>query len=198
MGKNTEAKECIRCGELIYYNGNNPCCIEEELKDAYVRIYTRNLEEARADIIPMLQNNWIEEFDTWGDDAIHSMSWHYSIWYASTHMLPNLEVQVVIDANNRAHISSGSAGYVSFLKEPKKMKLPVKCWFHTHPFGSAYFSGTDWNTVNTWNLVMEKAYVIGGDEHYGFWENTKPNELEIREKDGTYRTQQQIKGEEEE
>ena len=78
------------------------------------------------------------------------------------------------------------------------MKLPVKCWFHTHPFGSAYFSGTDWNTVNTWNLVMEKAYVIGGDEHYGFWENTKPNELEIREKDGTYRTQQQIKGEEEE
>tara|TARA_R110000751_G_scaffold84297_3_gene168751 strand:- start:2272 stop:2841 length:570 start_codon:yes stop_codon:yes gene_type:complete len=189
MGKNAEATECNKCGELVYYGGICPCSREEWLEQ---------LETARNDIIPMLQNNWIEEFNTWGDDAIHSQTWHYSIWFASTKMLPGLEVQVVIDSNNRAHISSGSAGYVSFLKEPKKMKLPVKCWFHTHPFGSAYFSGTDWNTVNTWNLVMEKAYVIGGDEHYGFWENTKPNELEIREKDGTYRTQQQIKGEEEE
>ena len=189
MGKNLSATECINCSNLVYYGG--VCSCHQEAYDIQV-------ETARNDIISMLQNNWIEEFDTWGDDAIHSQTWHNSIWVASTQVLPGLEVQVVIDSNNRAHISSGSAGYVSFLKEPKKMKLPVKCWFHTHPFGSAYFSGTDWNTVNTWLPLMEKAYVIGGDNHYGFWSQTKPNELEIKEKDGTYRIQKQIKGEEEE
>ena len=45
-------------------------------------------------------------------------TWNYSIWVASTQVLPGLEVQVVIDSNDRAHISTGSAGYVSFLKEP--------------------------------------------------------------------------------
>jgi len=172
--------------------------IKQTMMDDSAFEYEMKVKDARNDIIPFLQGVWVNLHQEWGDDAIHTQSIQQAIWKASTEMLPHLEVQVVIDANNRAHISSGSAGYVSFLKEPKKMKLPVKCWFHTHPFGSAYFSGTDWNTVNTWNLVMEKAYVIGGDEHYGFWENTKPNELEIREKDGTYRIQQQIKGEEEE
>ena len=159
--------------------------------------YQMQVEEARNEIISFLQNNWIEEFDMNGEDAIHSKSWHYSIWYASTQMLPNLEVQVVIDANNRAHISSGTSGYVSFPMPPKGMELPMKCWFHTHPFGSAYFSGTDWNTVNIFHTVMETAYVIGGDEHYGFWTNAKRNLLEIKEKDGSYRMQTQTGSEEE-
>ena len=72
--------------------------------------YDMQVKEARSEIIAMLQNNWIEEFDMNGDDAIHSKSWHYSIWFASTQMLPTLEVQVDIDANNRAYISSGTAG----------------------------------------------------------------------------------------
>ena len=151
--------------------------------------YQMQVQEARSEIIAMLQNNWIEEFDTWGDDAIHSKTWHYSIWVASTQMLPNLEVQVVIDANNRAYISSGTAGYVDFPIPPKGLTLPIKCWFHTHPFGSAYFSGTDWTTVTIWEPVMKTAYVIGGDNHYGFWENTKPKQLEIKQKDGNYRIQ---------
>ena len=112
-------------------------------------------------------------------------------------MLPCLEVQIVIDANNRAHISSGSSGFVSFLKQPTGMKLPIRCWFHTHPFGRAYFSQTDWTTVNTWKPKMDCAYVIGGENHYGSWANVRPNELEIKQKDGSW-TVQNFDNEEEE
>lgn len=158
--------------------------------------YEEQLASARNDIIPFLQGVWVNLHQEWGDDAIHTKALQMAIWKASTEMLPNLEVQMVIDSNNKAHISSGSSGYVSFLTQPKKMKLPVKCWFHTHPFGSAYFSGTDWGTVKTWEPIMETAYVIGGEDHYGFWENTKPNQLEIKQKDGNYRIQI-LRGEEE-
>ena len=165
--------------------------IEHEMTEEEFSVweYQMQVKEARSEVIAMLQNNWIEEFDTYGDDAIHSKSWHYSIWFASTQMLPNLEVQVVIDANNRAYISSGTAGYVDFPIPPKGLTLPIKCWFHTHPFGSAYFSGTDWRTVSIWEDNMKTAYVIGGDEHYGFWEQYIPNMLNIKEKDGTNRIQ---------
>ena len=66
-----------------------------------------------------------------------------TIWEMSTTILPNLEVQVVIDDNDNCFVSSGSSGFVSFMQEPAGLKLPIKCWIHTHPFGSAYFSGTD-------------------------------------------------------
>jgi|TARA_Y100000015_G_scaffold17574_1_gene16936 hypothetical protein len=107
-----------------------------------------------------------------------------AIWYASTTILPALEVQVVIDDNNNCHVTTGSSGYVEFgMKPPIGMKLPIKCWIHTHPFGSAYFSGIDWNTVNTWKSQMQEAYVLGGVEHYGYWTNEKPNLLMIRNVD---------------
>ena len=83
------------------------------------------------------------------------------IWFASTEILNGLEVQVVIDSNDAIHISSGSAGYVYFQIDPVGMKLPIKCWIHTHPFGSAYFSGTDIRTVRTFEPVMERATVLG-------------------------------------
>jgi len=91
------------------------------------------------------------------------------IWKSSTEILPKLEVQVVIDGNDRLHISSGTAGYVDFKVDPVGMKLPIKCWIHTHPFGSAYFSGTDWNTINTWRIYMERAEVLGNME-WGVWD----------------------------
>ena len=61
------------------------------------------------------------------------------------------------------------------------MKLPIKCWIHTHPFGRAYFSGIDWTTVSTWKTHMKEAYVLGGEEHFGFWQNTDPDNLFIQE-----------------
>ena len=42
--------------------------------------------------------------------------------------------------------------------------MPIKCWIHTHPFGKAYFSGTDWNTINTYEPIMDSAIVLGGTE----------------------------------
>tara|TARA_R100001377_G_scaffold84590_2_gene68499 strand:+ start:214 stop:774 length:561 start_codon:yes stop_codon:yes gene_type:complete len=163
---------------------------EEEIRRAEAHWeYEEQLTTARNDIIPFLQGAWVNLHQEWGDDAIHTKALQQAIWKASTEMLPNLEVQVVIDGNNRAHISSGSSGYVSFLKNPIGMKLPIKCWFHTHPFGAAYFSGVDWGTVIPWTPRMETAYVIGGEDHYGFWINTKPTELEIKLKDGTYKIQ---------
>ncbi len=101
------------------------------------------------------------------------------IWKASTEILPKLEVQVVIDNNDRLHISSGTAGYVDFKVDPIGMKLPIKCWIHTHPFGSAYFSGTDIRTVSIWEPMMESAIVLGGNGHYGVWEKFKPKQLII-------------------
>ena len=113
------------------------------------------------------------------------------------------EIQVVIDSNNRLFISFGTFSFVEFSEDPVGMKLPVKCWIHTHPFGSAYFSGIDWHTVNNWHSLMKEAYVLGGVDHYGHWINTKPNDLLIRWVDNngmeTFRVQQQrqYEGEEE-
>lgn len=111
------------------------------------------------------------------------------IWHSSTEILNGLEVQVVIDSNDDIYISSGSAGYVDFQIFPAGIKLPVKCWIHTHPFGSAYFSGTDIRTVRIWKPLMETAYVLGGEDHFGFWFDDAPNELEIWNDGEVVRTQ---------
>ena len=77
------------------------------------------------------------------------------------------EIQVIVDANDKLYISVGTPSYVSFESQDEQlegMTLPLKCWIHTHPFGKAYFSGTDWSTIRTWEPVMNYAIVLGGDE----------------------------------
>ena len=81
------------------------------------------------------------------------------------------EVQVVIDSNNRLFISFGTFSFVEFSEDPVGMKLPVKCWIHTHPFGKAYFSGTDMTTINTWRTRMLSAIVLGDNEHQTWFKN---------------------------
>tara|TARA_R100001510_G_scaffold47146_1_gene44337 strand:+ start:1858 stop:2475 length:618 start_codon:yes stop_codon:yes gene_type:complete len=185
MGKNASAVECVNCGNLIYYGGRNPCC-----NDGYEE-YLEQVEVARFDaeqyVMSAFEDIVKERLDGVPHDdktklqmvAFHNTEFHDAIWYASTEILPNLEVQVVIDAKNDCYVSSGSAGFVDFGSIPKGMKMPVKCWIHTHPFGSAYFSGTDIRTVSIWQPLMEMAYVLGGKGHYGFWENRKPKQLDI-------------------
>ncbi|QDP57017.1 MAG: hypothetical protein GOVbin1782_24 [Prokaryotic dsDNA virus sp.] len=84
------------------------------------------------------------------------------------------EVQVVIDNNDKLFISFGTFSFVEFMEDPVGMKLPIKCWIHTHPFGSAYFSGTDMKTINTWKPIMISAIVLGDGEHQT-WMNTSSN-----------------------
>jgi len=111
-------------------------------------------------------------------DMEHNTVFHEAIWYASTEILPSLEIQVVIDDNWKLHISSGTAGFVGFPNEPKGLKLPIRCWIHTHPFGLAYFSSVDWRTISIWGTQMETAYVLG-DRQYGHWVKHNPEELSI-------------------
>ena len=86
-----------------------------------------------------------------------------AIWNASTVVLPGLEVSVIVDKDDKLFCSYGSPGFVDYSVPPKGMKIPIKCWIHTHPFGKAYWSGTDWNTIHIWKSIMEYAIVLGGD-----------------------------------
>ena len=156
--------------------------------------YESSIEDARKRAELHIKEAWDCEQD------VEALGFFEAI--ASTVILPALEVQVVIDGDNNCHTTTGSSGYVEFgMKPPIGMKLPIKCWIHTHPFGSAYFSGVDWKTVNTWNGLMHEAYVLGGVEHYGYWNNTEPNLLTIRYVDEngvvSTREQRQYRGEEE-
>ena len=192
MGKNMSADECVKCGDLIYYGGKNPCC-----NDGYEE-YLEKEQIARGEA----ENHVMSAFNRLKgkyEKVFHALDFHKAIWEASTIILPHLEVQVVIDAKNDCFVSTGSAGFVDFGSIPKGMRMPVKCWIHTHPFGSAYFSGTDIRTVTIWEQLMESAYVLGGLGHFGWWENSKPNQLKIYVNNQEERTQtwNQYGGEEE-
>jgi len=155
--------------------------IDYEQSIANARIEAENHVLDRFEIVSKMNaSSCPVPFEEVVDVAAHDLDFHEAIWYASTEILPNLEVQVVIDGKNKCFVSTGSAGYVEFgLRPPIGMSLPIKCWIHTHPFGSAYFSGTDINTVTSWLPLMEQAYVLGGEGHYGFWEQRRPNELDV-------------------
>ena len=153
-----------------------------EAEQHVMSAFETNLEE-RLKGVPHDDKTLLE------DVAYHNLSFHKAIWHASTEILPHLEVQVVIDAKNDCYVSTGSAGFVDFSSIPKGMKMPVRCWIHTHPFGRAYFSGTDIRTVSIWKPLMQSAYVLGGEGHYGFWQNSKPNELDIYVNNGYEETQ---------
>ena len=171
------------------------------------------LEEARDRAEQHILNVWVEEANltlesiglSWKDRhevdelAYTSITFHNAIWHASTEILPNLEVQVVIDSQNNCYVTTGSPGYVEFgMQPPIGMKLPIRCWIHTHPFGSAYFSGTDIRTVSIWHSQMTEAFVLGGEGHYGYWHQDKPKQLEIYRKFDLERIQNWNKGDEEE
>ena len=86
------------------------------------------------------------------------------------------EVQVIIDANDKLYISVGTPSYVSFESQDEQlegMTLPLKCWIHTHPFGVAFFSDTDWRTVHTWEPILSSAIVLGMNEYMAYDLNTK-------------------------
>ena len=82
------------------------------------------------------------------------------------------EVQVVIDADEKLFMTHGNPGLVWFDSPPAGMKLPVKCWIHTHPFGHAYFSSTDWATINTWKPIMNCAIVLGENQRMTWTQNS--------------------------
>ena len=137
------------------------------------------MEEETLEALRVKAEEWVQMAYDNQQLNMHDLEFHDAIWEASTVILPNLEVQVVIDGNNNCFVTTGSAGYVEFFEPPMGMKLPIKCWIHTHPFGAAYFSGTDIRTVSQWQPIMETAWVLGGQGHYGFWAQKNPKQLRI-------------------
>ena len=118
----------------------------------------------------VIRGAWEVCKDHYREDSDHNHpELNEAIWDCSTMLFPGLEVQVVIDGADNLYWSVGSPGYVDFPVTPVGMKLPIKCWIHTHPFGSAYFSGTDWRTINTWRIYMQRAEVLG-DREWGIWD----------------------------
>ena len=130
-----------------------------------------------------MENKWKDEIREYWDMVKEDAKWDFpnadaelflaSIWKASSKDLEGMEVQVVIDNNNNIFVSSGTPSFVSFMNHEEelneqKMRLPIKCWIHTHPFGEAYFSSTDWGTINTWKTVMEYAVVLGNLQYYAY------------------------------
>ena len=126
-----------------------------------------------SDNIVVMLADWEEQIrNAWSDVVFDFTGEHFldTIWEMSLHAfdIPR-EVQVVVDGKMNLHISAGDPGFVWFKEMPTlesgvKMKLPIECWIHTHPFGKAYFSGTDWNTIRTWEPVMNSAIVLGDEE----------------------------------
>ena len=143
--------------EINYNNTDNYDYLEEEERKHLDNLVSTHIE-----------NSWKGE---WWDKEFLS-----AIWHSSVEILPKLEVQVVVDANDKLFISTGSAALVWFSTIPKGMRIPIKCWIHTHPFGVAYFSGVDWRTINTWKPVMQNAIVLG-DNEFGKWVQSRPDAL---------------------
>tara|TARA_R100000951_G_scaffold116193_1_gene126999 strand:+ start:5948 stop:6472 length:525 start_codon:yes stop_codon:yes gene_type:complete len=98
-----------------------------------------------------------------------------TIWQISTEHLDHKEVSVIVDRDNQLFISKGTASFVDYKNESVVgMKIPFKCWIHTHPFGVAYFSNTDWGTINAQYPILNSAIVIGNKERMKWWkENEK-------------------------
>ena len=98
------------------------------------------------------------------------------IWAVTHDVCNGNEIQVVIDSNDNMYCSEGNPGLVWFNQDDKSifgMKLPIKVWIHTHPFGQAFFSGTDWRTINTWRSMLESATVLGDNQFIAYDVNTE-------------------------
>tara|TARA_R110000824_G_scaffold35603_5_gene111445 strand:+ start:15600 stop:16145 length:546 start_codon:yes stop_codon:yes gene_type:complete len=121
-------------------------------------------ENFKEDISYLYPNNETETFLT-------------AIWNESLEAFDKpREIQVVVDANDKLYISVGTPSFVSFDDQEEQlagMTLPLKCWIHTHPFGVAFFSATDWRTVHTWQSILGSAIVLGLNEYMAYDMNTK-------------------------
>mgnify|MGYP003109144664 FL=1 len=140
MNKRNEAN--LRTGNVIQDDW------EQQIVDVF---------EERARLMKI---NRLQDYHNYRDEDFLDKIWEMSL---NAFDIPR-EVQVVVDADNQLFISHGSPGLVWFDEAPVGMKIPLKCWIHTHPFGSAYFSGRDWLTINTWRMMLPEAIVLGGAE----------------------------------
>ena len=135
--------------------------------------------------LEIVDENWKEDIKTVFEQVefsypfpdIQTEAFYTVIWNKSLEAFDSpREVQVIVDAKDDLYISVGTFGFVSFKDQEEQlggMKLPLKCWIHTHPFGQAFFSGTDWKTINTWKSMLESATVLGDNQFIAYDVNTE-------------------------
>ena len=130
-----------------------------------------------SESIEVVIEDWEEQIkNAWSDGNFEFVDENFldTIWEMSlTAFDIGREVQVVVDGKMNIYISAGDPGFVWFKDIPTGMSLPIECWIHTHPFGRAYFSGTDWNTIRTWEPVMNYAIVLGDNESMEWMKGTE-------------------------
>jgi hypothetical protein len=123
------------------------------------------LQDVRGEDFDVVEPHWkdiiLEGYNV-NEHVFHDKIWDMSL----TAFDKPREVQVVIDGNDRLFISVGSPGFVTFggQNETEGMRFPLKEWIHTHPFGQAYFSGTDMKTLTMYERFLNSATVIGKGE----------------------------------
>ena len=125
-------------------------------------------------------DDWKEQIEeAYTFEVNWNINFHSKIWEMSINAFDKpREVQVVIDSNEKLFISVGTPGFVSFDGQESQlvgMKLPLKDWIHTHPFGNAYFSGTDLKTISMWERYLDKATVLGNNEEMSIFFRVGPN-----------------------
>ena len=140
-----------------------------------------NLNERYCDIAPEVWQKEIKEI--WksllfrGEDNPRNPRFLEAIWHASTVILPKLEVSVIVDRDGKLFLNRGSPGFVDYRGvNLQGMKIPLQSWIHTHPFGMAFWSGTDRNTLRNWKFMLEEATVLGNGERLTW---VKENDKEV-------------------
>ena len=137
-------------------------------------------EDGKIEGLEVKDENWIEDIKTVFQKIqfVHPFpdpqteAFFTVIWKKSMEAFDSpREVQVIVDAKDDLYCSVGTFGFVSFKNQDGQldgMKLPLKCWIHTHPFGRAFFSGTDWKTIKSWKGMMESATVLGDNQFISY------------------------------
>tara|TARA_R110002167_G_scaffold111007_1_gene282307 strand:- start:21533 stop:22294 length:762 start_codon:yes stop_codon:yes gene_type:complete len=128
-----------------------------------------NLNERFCDIEPEVWQKEIQQI--WksllfsGEDNPRNPRFLEAIWHASTVILPKLEVSIIVDRDGKLFMNRGSPGFVDYKGvDLKGMKIPIQSWIHTHPFGLAFWSGTDTDTIKNWRFILGEATVLGNKE----------------------------------
>lgn len=156
------------------------CCQDGELETPDTGLAKHIMNKDIKYDTQVVIEDWKEQIETaFYAKKDWNINFHAKIWEMSmTAFDKPREVQVVIDSNDKLFISVGDGSFVSFDGQEgalKGMKLPLQEWIHTHPFGAAYFSGTDLRTISIWERYLESATVIGKDEEMKIFFRVGPN-----------------------
>jgi hypothetical protein len=118
--------------------------------------------ESLARLAEELSNTGIQEARVQAALAAAGMEQNWQeVWNIAD--LLGVEISLLFDSADNIWVDIGTAGSVR-LQPPGGAILPFRLWVHTHP-RDAYWSATDKRTLAIWQMLLDKALVLGHD-HY--------------------------------